>query len=631
MQPEDWDSGFGRAVGVFLERRGIRERDRRGEPITDQHFIVLFNAGDELVDFHIPAIEYSPKWDVLVDTAGEQADSAPLDPGSTVRRAREGDSSCSRARPARAGGRPLGRRLARGAAPTRRVPGQSPKPELRALTTCAASRRPTACRSGGTFDLDAAAAVTGYLRDLGVDWAYLSPLLQATDGSDHGYDVVDPTTVDPTRGGRERPGALRGRGARGRSRHPRRHRPEPHGRRAARAEPVVVGRAHARARIPLRRRVRHRLGLRRRAGCGFRSSVPTSARCSQRASAQIQRERHRARPHGASCATSTIVLPLAPGTVTGDGTRRSGRASAHPRSASTRSSMFWRREAADLNYRRFFAVTTLAGVRVEDALGVRRDATPRSLRWVHEGLADGLRVDHPDGLADPGGVPRAARRGDRRRVRARGEDPRARRARCPRGGRPTARRATTPSPRSIACSSIRRARRRWTCSMRGFASGRAARRSHGPDPRHEAGDRRHDPARGGASARPRAAARPVEDAAGRPRRAARVLPGVPLVPACGPRASGAGGGRGSRTSPRSRGGDRRARGRAGGSVARGRAPLPADDGPGDGEGRRGHGVLPLHPARHRSPRSAAIRRCSRCRSRSSTARRRPARRRGRTR
>lgn len=53
------------------------------------------------------------------------------------------------------------------------------------------------------FDLDAAAAVTGYLRDIGVGWAYLSPLLQSTSGSDHGYDVVDPTRVDPARGGAE--------------------------------------------------------------------------------------------------------------------------------------------------------------------------------------------------------------------------------------------------------------------------------------------------------------------------------------------------------------------------------------------------------------------------------------------
>ena len=84
MQPEDWDSGFGRAIGVFLNGNGIRERDRRGEPISDKHFIILFNAGDEEVDFHLPAVEFSPKWDTVVDTAGQRADSEPLAPGESV-------------------------------------------------------------------------------------------------------------------------------------------------------------------------------------------------------------------------------------------------------------------------------------------------------------------------------------------------------------------------------------------------------------------------------------------------------------------------------------------------------------------------------------------------------------------
>ncbi|WJL97403.1 glycogen debranching protein GlgX [Microbacterium sp. ET2] len=84
MQPEDWDSGFGRAIGVFLNGNGIRERDRRGEPISDKHFIILFNAGDEEVDFHLPAVEFSPKWDTVVDTAGQRADSAALAPGESV-------------------------------------------------------------------------------------------------------------------------------------------------------------------------------------------------------------------------------------------------------------------------------------------------------------------------------------------------------------------------------------------------------------------------------------------------------------------------------------------------------------------------------------------------------------------
>ena len=64
--------------------------------------------------------------------------------------------------------------------------------------------------------------------------------------------------------------------------------------------------------------------------------------------------------------------------------------------------IFWRREAAELNYRRFFAVTTLAGVRVEIPW-VFDETHAEVLRWVREGLADGLRIDHPDGLVDPGG------------------------------------------------------------------------------------------------------------------------------------------------------------------------------------------------------------------------------------
>jgi len=84
MQPEDWGTGFGRAIGVFLNGDGIRERDRRGEQISDRHFIVLFNAGDEEESVQIPAPLFSPKWDALVDTAGRLANTEPIEPGATI-------------------------------------------------------------------------------------------------------------------------------------------------------------------------------------------------------------------------------------------------------------------------------------------------------------------------------------------------------------------------------------------------------------------------------------------------------------------------------------------------------------------------------------------------------------------
>ena len=60
----------------------------------------------------------------------------------------------------------------------------------------------------------------------------------------------------------------------------------------------------------------------------------------------------------------------------------------------------WKVGSEELNYRRFFDVDTLAAVRVEDD-GVF-EATHRLLVELHEeGLIDGFRIDHPDGLANP--------------------------------------------------------------------------------------------------------------------------------------------------------------------------------------------------------------------------------------
>ncbi|HLI34548.1 MAG TPA: malto-oligosyltrehalose synthase [Terriglobia bacterium] len=61
---------------------------------------------------------------------------------------------------------------------------------------------------------------------------------------------------------------------------------------------------------------------------------------------------------------------------------------------------FWRTANEEINYRRFFTITDLVGVRVEDPLVF--DATHATVfRFIEKGLVTGLRIDHIDGLRDP--------------------------------------------------------------------------------------------------------------------------------------------------------------------------------------------------------------------------------------
>ncbi|MBV9762139.1 MAG: malto-oligosyltrehalose synthase [Acidobacteriaceae bacterium] len=61
---------------------------------------------------------------------------------------------------------------------------------------------------------------------------------------------------------------------------------------------------------------------------------------------------------------------------------------------------FWKTAQEDLGYRRFFDVNTLVGLRVEDPR-VFSETHALILKWLREGVLDGIRVDHPDGLRDP--------------------------------------------------------------------------------------------------------------------------------------------------------------------------------------------------------------------------------------
>ncbi len=70
MTEEDWDSGFAKSIGVFLNGEAIPDPDPRGEKITDDSFLVLFNAHYENLPFTIPDRDWGDRWVVVLDTEG---------------------------------------------------------------------------------------------------------------------------------------------------------------------------------------------------------------------------------------------------------------------------------------------------------------------------------------------------------------------------------------------------------------------------------------------------------------------------------------------------------------------------------------------------------------------------------
>lgn len=180
-------------------------------------------------------------------------------------------------------------------------------------------------------DLFDTARLLPYLHDLGVDWVYLSPILQAEPGSDHGYDVVDPTRVDDSRGG---------------------------------AEGLATLSAEA-----------------RRLGMGVLVDIV---------------------PNHVGVATPEANPWWADVLVHGEDSAYASYFDVDWAAGDGRLVLPSAENGGDLNYRRFFTVATLAGVRVEDP--VVFEATHVEVRrWFDEGLVDGLRIDHPDGLRDPKG------------------------------------------------------------------------------------------------------------------------------------------------------------------------------------------------------------------------------------
>ena len=67
MTDDDWDVGYARSLGVFLNGSAIQGQNEHGRPITDDSFILLFNAHTGGVRWTIPA-DYGAAWNLVLDT-----------------------------------------------------------------------------------------------------------------------------------------------------------------------------------------------------------------------------------------------------------------------------------------------------------------------------------------------------------------------------------------------------------------------------------------------------------------------------------------------------------------------------------------------------------------------------------
>jgi (1->4)-alpha-D-glucan 1-alpha-D-glucosylmutase len=232
------------------------------------------------------------------------------------------------------------------------------------------------------FTLHDAVNVVPYLSQLGVGALYLSPLLKASAGSPHGYDVVDHSMVDPARGGEKGLQAL-----------------SEACRRAGLALVADIVPNHMGVADPAQNHAWWellRLGPYAESASWFdidwdfghgRVLIPVLADDFV-ADRDLVLE-------GDELLYGDHRYPLAPGSL------RRGDAPAVVHQRQHYELISARRADTDQNYRRFFAITDLAGLRVEDAAVY--DATHHEiLRWVRELGVSGLRVDHPDGLAEPG-------------------------------------------------------------------------------------------------------------------------------------------------------------------------------------------------------------------------------------
>jgi glycogen operon protein len=69
MSDEHWNQDFTKSLAVYLNGAGIHTPDEYGKKITDDHFLLLFNAHHEPLTFTLPPEKYGDGWRVVLNTA----------------------------------------------------------------------------------------------------------------------------------------------------------------------------------------------------------------------------------------------------------------------------------------------------------------------------------------------------------------------------------------------------------------------------------------------------------------------------------------------------------------------------------------------------------------------------------
>jgi glycogen operon protein len=69
MTDEEWNNSFARSLGLHMSGLLEGEHDVQGRPQVDDDFLLLFNAGEDGVDFRLPSSSENIRWEAFMDTS----------------------------------------------------------------------------------------------------------------------------------------------------------------------------------------------------------------------------------------------------------------------------------------------------------------------------------------------------------------------------------------------------------------------------------------------------------------------------------------------------------------------------------------------------------------------------------